>query len=193
LLTPTPAPAIAPEHELRRAFEATFEAEFDYVWVSLRRLGIPERDVEDVTHDTFMTVYKHFRSYDPARPIRPWLFAFACRVASDYRRLGRNAREQLTADGDAPEDLSQMAHNIESDVARREEAKLVEQAIAYIHEERRPVFILAELEEQPVPVIAEALGIPLNTAYSRLRLAREDFRNAARRLQASHEKRGVAS
>ena len=34
-----------------------------------------------------------------------------------------------------------------------------------------------------MPVIAEALAIPLNTAYSRLRLARRDFADAVTRLQ----------
>jgi RNA polymerase sigma-70 factor (ECF subfamily) len=49
---------------------------------------------------------------------------------------------------------------------------------------RRAVFILSELEEQPMAAIAAALQIPVNTAYSRLRLARDDFEKAARRLLA---------
>jgi RNA polymerase sigma-70 factor (ECF subfamily) len=43
---------------------------------------------------------------------------------------------------------------------------------------KRDVFVLAELEEMTVPEIAEAMGIPLNTAYSRLRAARQEFNEA---------------
>ena len=85
-------------------FDAIFEAEFAYLWTSLRRLGVPTRDVEDVTHDVFLAVHKHLHEYDPARSIRPWLFAFAFRFASDYRRRGRNRFEDLG--GRAPDAIS---------------------------------------------------------------------------------------
>jgi RNA polymerase sigma-70 factor (ECF subfamily) len=48
--------------------------------------------------------------------------------------------------------------------------------------DRRVVFVACELEEQEVATVAAALGIPRNTAASRLRLAREDFTKAVRRL-----------
>ena len=66
-------------------FTGLFAAEFDYVWASLRRLGVNERDVEDIAHDVFLHVYRKLGSYDPKRPVRPWLFGFAYRAASDYR------------------------------------------------------------------------------------------------------------
>ena len=47
-----------------------------------------------------------------------------------------------------------------------------------------PAAKLAEIEERSVPEIAEALAIPLNTAYSRLRVAREEFKQAATRLRS---------
>jgi RNA polymerase sigma-70 factor, ECF subfamily len=165
---------------LRTRFEAVFETEFSYVWSSLRRLGIPERDLEDVTHDTFMIVYKHFGSYDVSRPIKPWLFAFTCRVAADYRKLGRNAREAVT--GEVP-DAAGSGPLPDATLASKQAAALVQEAIQKIAEDRRPVFILAELDEVPMPEIAATLEIPLNTAYSRLRLAREEFRAAVTRLQ----------
>ena len=43
--------------------------------------------------------------------------------------------------------------------------------------------VMAELDGATAPEIAEALGIPLNTAYSRLRVARQRFADAARRLR----------
>src|SRR5436305_8624868 len=74
---------------------AIYEAEVSFVWRSLRRLGVAEADLEDVTHDLFIAVQRRLPELDPARPVRPWLFGFAYRIASDYRRSGRVRRELL--------------------------------------------------------------------------------------------------
>jgi RNA polymerase sigma-70 factor (ECF subfamily) len=57
-----------------------------------------------------------------------------------------------------------------------------------LDEKKREVLVLSELEELTAPEIAEALGINLNTVYSRLRLAREEFDRVAARYRA-REKR----
>src|SRR5262245_45054218 len=85
----------------RERFRAVFEAELDYVFATLRRLGVPPRDLEDVAHEVFLRVHQRWNEYDPSRPLRPWLFAFALRLASDYRRLARHRRE-LFAEPDEP-------------------------------------------------------------------------------------------
>ena len=71
-------------------FTQLFDAHYDFVYHSLRRLGVQTRDLEDITHDTFVKMHANLERYDAARPVRPWLFAFAFRVASDYRRLARH-------------------------------------------------------------------------------------------------------
>jgi RNA polymerase sigma-70 factor, ECF subfamily len=68
---------------------------------------------------------------------------------------------------------------------QKQNTERVHAAIQKIPEERRAVFILAELDEVAMPEIATALGIPVNTAYSKLRLAREDFRAAITRSLAT--------
>lgn len=148
-----------------------------YVLVSLRRLGVREADVEDVAHEAFIAVYKHFSTYDPARPLRPWLFAFAARCASDYRkRVGR--RHEELGDPDAPERepaSPRVGGDAERRLVLRETLDDVLRILWELDEDKRELIILHDIDEVPVPVIAEALGIPLNTAYSRLRLAREAF------------------
>jgi RNA polymerase sigma-70 factor (ECF subfamily) len=160
-------------------FRALFRAEFRYVWTSLRRLGVPPRDLEDVAHEVFLEVHRHLPRYDPRRPARPWLFAFAVRFASDYRKQARVRREGLgevvdTADPSAPPDAG---------LERREAREIVAEALGAVEIGRRAVFILFELDEVPMPEIAESLGLPVNTAYSRLRLARDEFAAAVRRIQ----------
>src|SRR5579862_3687219 len=108
--------------EPKAGFRAVFEREFDYVWASLRRLGVHDRDLEDVAQDVFVQVHKRLPNYDPSRPIRPWLFAFAVRCASDWRRLARHRVEVLGAEGEtaATGDADALAL-----VERREDADLV--------------------------------------------------------------------
>ncbi len=156
-----------------------FRAEFRYVWTSLRRLGVPPRDIEDVAHEVFLEVHRQLSRYDPARPARPWLFAFALRFAADYRKQARVRREGF---GDLP-DVADPGPGAEAQVQQRERCEIVAEALAAVELERRAVFILFELDEVPMAEIAASLGLPVNTAYSRLRLARDEFAAAARRIQ----------
>lgn len=167
------------EESRRARFDQLFEAEFAYMWRSLARLGVPPRDLEDVTHDAFMEVYRRLDSYDPSRPMRPWLFAFAFRIASDYRRLARHRVEVMGADVER-EDGTPSADEL---LQAKETRALVERAVMKIAEDRRAVFILHDLDEVPIPEVARVLDLPVNTTYSRLRLAREEFREAIRRLR----------
>jgi RNA polymerase sigma-70 factor (ECF subfamily) len=165
-------------------FESIFEAEFDYVWNSLYRLGVYERDLEDVTHDVFIDVHRRFAGYDPTRHIRPWLFAFAFRAASDYRRRARYRREVM-AETD-PSDVTPLA---DEQLARQEDLRLVRAALEKMALERRALFIAHDIDGRAMPEIAESFSIPLNTAYSRLRLARADFAQAIARLRTQPRKR----
>src|SRR5262245_23150323 len=73
--------------------------DLSYVWFSLRRLGVPERDLEDVTQDVVVVFYQRAGDFDPSRPLRPWLFGIAARVAANHVRLARHTREHLAGDG----------------------------------------------------------------------------------------------
>lgn len=166
--------------ELSR-FRSLYQAEFAYVWNSLRRLGVRERDLEDLSHDLFMAVHRSLNDYDSSRPIRPWLFGFAFRIASDYRRLARNHREVI---GDSDRQLIDSSPRPDQQLATLEKRQLVQEALEKLDLDQRAVFVMHDLDETSIPDIAHALKIPLNTAYSRLRLAREQFTSTVRRLQA---------
>ncbi len=164
------------------SFRAIFDAHYDYVWLSLRRLGVSDRDREDITNEVFFRVHGRLDAYDPERPIRPWLFAFAVRAASDYRKLARHRRE-----ASVPEGTPISVHpgpGPDEHAIRREEQQLVALALDALDMDRRSVFVMHELDQVAVPTIASALGIPLGTAYTRLRSARQDFAIAVRRLSA---------
>lgn len=160
-------------------FRQLFLRELSYVWGSLRRLGVSARDAEDVAHDVFVQVHRKLDGYDRARPVRPWLFGFAFRAASDYRRLARHRVEVLDSDVEAVGD----ALHGEALVAAREERALVLGALESVPIERRAVLVAFELDDMPMKEIAESLAIPLHTAYSRLRVAREELAAAVRRAK----------
>jgi RNA polymerase sigma-70 factor (ECF subfamily) len=167
------------EDERTRLFRALFDAEYDYVYHSLRRLGVQARDLEDLAHDVFVAVYENLARYDRSRPVRPWLFAFAFRKASDYRRLARHK----TALGVPDDTRAEGAPTAEDDAARREGVAIVERILETIPLDQRAVFIQYEIDEVSMQDIAESMGIPVNTAYSRLRLARATFAEGAKTFQ----------
>ncbi len=168
-------------NEARPTFRSLFDGELTFVWNTLRRFGVAERDLEDVAHEVFVVVDRQLVNYDPSRPLRPWLFAIAFRCASDYRRLARHRHETLV---DKDVDGVDPTPRVDDLLAASEERNLARRALLGVPEERRAVIILHDIEEVSMHEVAEALGIPLKTGYSRLRMGREELIAAARRLQA---------
>ncbi|MFO0602468.1 MAG: sigma-70 family RNA polymerase sigma factor [Polyangiales bacterium] len=175
-LAPLAAPA---ERPAPLDLAAVYAREFDWVWATLRRLGVAARNLPDVTHDVFVVVHRRAHTYDPARPLRPWLFGVAYRVARDHLALARNRREAVV---EAPE-LADPAPAQDQALDRAQSRALVLAALQEVELDRRVVFILHDLEEQPMPEIAAALDVPVKTLYSRLAAARAEFTAAVRRLR----------
>jgi len=161
------------------SFEQLYQSEFSYVWHALRRLGVRSADLEDCVHQVFLTAWRRLGAYDPARPLRPWLFGIAFRTAADFRALARHGHEVL---GDVPDVHDERPH-AEQQLAAGQAQLLVARALDRVEVNRRAVFVMKEMLGHTVPDIAEALGIPVATAYSQLRLAREDFVASLRALQ----------
>lgn len=181
--TPRPIPVDVPRTP---TFAEVFDAEFGYVWKTLRRLGVSEADAQDQTQEVFVVVHELLGDYDPARPLRPWLFGIAYRIACRYRALARHRRELPT---DATPEALDPAPMPDEAIAEEQARERLLRALAGVELGRRAVFVMSVLDERPMPEVAEALGIPLNTAYSRLRLAREDLEAALKRLRAREDRR----
>jgi RNA polymerase sigma-70 factor (ECF subfamily) len=160
-------------------FRTLFDEHFSYVWNSLRHFGVRSDDLEDLAHEVFLRVHERIGEYDPARPLRPWLFAFAYRVAAAHRRLARHRVEVIGAEVDPPDSGARA----DEALVDREDGELALKALDAIEIDRRAVFVLHELDGVAIPEVAGALGILTSTAYSRLRLARQEFNVAAKRLR----------
>ena len=161
------------------AFRAIFESEYGYIRNSVVRLGIRSADVADVVHDVFLVVHEKLPEFDATRPLRPWLFGITFRVAIGVkRRLAYRMERVVSGEGDE-QVFSARASSWPSpeQVASTEECRtLLARAMEALDDPKRAVFVLHDLDGVAIPEVAEALEIPLNTAYSRLRLAREALR-----------------
>jgi RNA polymerase sigma-70 factor (ECF subfamily) len=173
------APALREQPRVR-SFRALYEAHVDFVWRNLRRLGVGETDAEDRTQEVFVVAHRRFDEFvDRGHGPRAWLFQIVLRVASDARRHRRRHPEDPDG-GDALGRAAIDAPQAEF-ILRREALSQLDAALATIDVGRRAVLVLHEIEEMTAPEIAEVLGIPLNTVYSRLRVARAELETALTR------------
>jgi len=165
---------VAAPSPLLPAFRELFAAEFDYVCRSLRRLGVLDADVHDVAQELFVTVHAQLATFDTARPIRPWLMGFAARYAANYRRLGWHKGSALSEDQALPS--PRLAEKM---TART----LVLRGLDALDDDKRVALVMHDLEGISAPEIAAELAVPLNTIYSRVRLARAAFRRSVLELE----------
>ena len=149
------------------------------MWYLLRRLGVPERDLKDKVHDVFVILHRRWEDRDPARPVRPWLQGMAYKVASEYRRKACNSREIMGRD----QQPADHGPGPERAYLQREAREMVHRALHQLEPHQRAVFVFHDIEGRSAPQIARITEAPLNTVYSRLRLARKYFVKAVERLQ----------
>lgn len=177
---PPTEPGAAPEPGLASLdFAALYREHFVHVWHALRRVGVPASELEDAAHDVFVVVHRRLGDFEHGRPMRPWLSGIAVRVASDRRRKAYRRRE--TSAGEAEWPATEASSSPERDLQRSRDRRTVADALEELPAEQRAVFVMHELDGFSMPEIAEALQTPLNTCYSRLRLARRRFTDAVRR------------
>jgi RNA polymerase sigma-70 factor (ECF subfamily) len=161
-----------------------FDREFGYVWKTLRRFGVREADLPDQTQEVFLKLHELRAEYDPARPLRPYLCAIAFRVAVGHRRRAHQRREVLGEAGPPAVDATlDPAEQLERSEAR---SRLME-ALEHVNDDRRVVLVMHDIDGTGMPEIVAALGIPLNTGYSRLRLARQELSEAVHALREGRE------
>lgn len=151
------------------------------VFRALRALGVTDASLDDAVQDVFLVVHRRLGDFEGRSLITTWLYGIARRVAADYRRkrpLGTGPQDVLSYvpdGGPAPD----------QHLARREAARAVLAILDEMEPEKREVFALMEVEQLSAPAVAELLGVPLNTVYSRLRLARARFEQALARRAAT--------
>lgn len=155
-------------------FAEIFREHARYLWRALLGLGVRPGDVDDACQEVFLIVHRRLPDFD-GRALRSWLYAICLRVASEYRRSAR-VRREVSVD-QLPE--SHAPGGQDNAVHAGELGERLLRSLERLDEEKREAFVLFEIQELPLREVAEALGCPLQTAYSRLQAARarvrEDF------------------
>jgi RNA polymerase sigma-70 factor (ECF subfamily) len=164
-----------------------FREHAPFVWRGLRRLGVPESDVEDVCQEVFVVVHRKLGEFEGRSSLRTWIYGICARTASDYRRSGRVRREVVT---DAPPEPSHEGGQHDA-VALRQARATLDRILDELDDDKRSVFVLYEIEELTMAEVAEALGCPLQTAYSRLHAARKVVEAGVARAQTSTGRSGA--
>ena len=155
--------------ESTSSFAAVFREHAPYVWRVMRRLGVREADAEDLCQEVFVVVHRRLAEFEGRSSLRTWIYGIAIRVASDHRRRAHVRREQPTEE--VPEERRSAPQIAELE---REQARaMLDAALRELDEDKRAVFVLYEIEGLEMKDVAEAVGCPLQTAYSRLHAARK--------------------
>lgn len=152
-------------------FAVIFQEHARFLWRALAGLGVRPADVDDALQEVFLVVHRRLREFD-GRALRSWLYAICLRVASDYRK---SARVRLEVAVSEVPDSALVAAQDQQLEATRLFGRLL-QALDELDDDQRGAFVLYEIEELTLRETAEALSCPLQTAYSRLRAAREHVR-----------------
>jgi RNA polymerase sigma-70 factor (ECF subfamily) len=168
------------------AFAQVYEEHFEFVWASARRLGVSDAALDDVVQEVFVIVHRKLGEFAGRSSVRTWLFAIVRNVARDARRsVRRKSPHQAPGAHEDPEVLAAAEGERPDRIAERSaENRVLHELLDALDDDKREVFVLAELEGFSAPEIAEAVGANVNTVYSRLRLARQEFAEAAARFRA---------
>jgi RNA polymerase sigma-70 factor (ECF subfamily) len=165
-------------------FTDVFRQHFDFVWRTLRSLGVPEAAVDDAVQEVFICVHRRLPEFERRSALKTWIYSIAYHTAQNQRRSARR-RETASLDDALGAEMVSGEPGPGEHVAGAQAGRFVLEFLDRLPRERRDVFVLCVLEELAAPDVAEILQVKVNTVYSRLRLARAEFRAALERFKKS--------
>jgi RNA polymerase sigma-70 factor (ECF subfamily) len=167
-------------------FEAIYREHAGFVRRCVRRLGVSNHAIDDVTQEIFLVIARRHRDFEARSSIRTWIFSIVVSTVRNHRRSLRRNDARLVGMGQAPEKASDDPSAPEPYrlTLRAENVRMVHSIIDELDDDKRVVFMLFELNQHDARRIGETLGVSVNTVYSRLRAARQQFEAAVARRYA---------
>ena len=147
-------------------FEAIYSEYFAFVWRTARRLGVAPSYLDDICQEVFVAVHRRLGEFEGRSSVKTWIFGILWKVVLMHRRtLARKSpahrSQPLSEEGG---DMADQGPNPQELVADAEAARLAHRILDELDDDKRTVFVLAELEDMPATEIAEAVGANVNTA-----------------------------
>jgi RNA polymerase sigma-70 factor (ECF subfamily) len=182
------SPTVAAGAALEARIKALFADHFDFVWRSARRLGADAGAADDLAQEAFLVAARRLPDIEPGKE-KAFLFGTVLRLIADARRKAARRREVPADETLAGAPASDAGPDARLDQARAR--AMLDQVIAGLPDDTRPVFVLYELEQMTMAEIAACLDLAPGTVASRLRRAREAFTAAVARTQARAASKAV--
>jgi RNA polymerase sigma-70 factor, ECF subfamily len=166
-------------------FERVYEDNFTYIWRAARRLGIDPADTDDVVQEVFVVAHRRLAEFEGRAQVKTWLFKILVRVVRHYFRTQsrKPGHRRDASTGDVDRLAVHSVHGPVEAAERAEAVRILDSLLSRLDEDKREVFVLAEIEQLSSVEIADVLGANINTVYSRLRAARQEFERALMRFQ----------
>jgi RNA polymerase sigma-70 factor (ECF subfamily) len=175
----------SPSGQAGLAFDVVYDENLRYVWRAARRLGIEASDTDDVVQEVFFVAHRRLPDFEGRASIKTWLFKILMFVIRHHRRARKRRLDHSAAD--SGRDLERLADHHgrgPAEAAERADAvRILDGLLRQLDSEKREVFVLAEIEQLSSVEIADVLDVNVNTVYSRLRVARQEFERALTRFQ----------
>lgn len=153
------------------AFPALMGAYRRPVYSYLLRCGVRAADRDDLFQAIFLKIHAGARSYDPGRPLAPWIFTIVVNVVRNHFR-DRAADPSHSPSDDVSQELADPQPGPEQIARAREAVARLETALKTLPLAQREVLVMVTILERPQKEVAEALSLPLNTVKTQLRRAR---------------------
>jgi RNA polymerase sigma-70 factor (ECF subfamily) len=139
---------------------------------------VADADAEDVCQEVFVTAHRKLPEFEGRSSLRTWLYGICLRHASDYRRKAYVRKERPYEE---PSDFAESSSSSDAH-ASADSRRLLRALLAELDEDKREVVVLYELEGFTMKEVAEIVGCPLQTAYSRLHAGRARLTEAAAKV-----------
>lgn len=168
--------------EDRADFLELYEQYFPLVWRWAARLGVPRHSLDDVVQEVFLTLYGRLGDFEGRSSLKSWVFGVTFGVVRNFRR--RRSSGPAGDDGVEVDAIAAEGKHPEATATQNEAISLLQSILDGLDDEKREVFVMAELEGLNATEIGHILGVSSNTVASRLRHAREEVRAAWERAKA---------
>ncbi len=162
-------------------FPALYAEYASHVLRVARHFGVPSNHLQDITQDVWISACRQMDGVDLSRPLGPWLAAIVWNHVRHLRRShARSLRRQR-----AIEVTVEATQGFQAQPGSQREALwTLERILAVLPVEQRQILLLCDGEGRSALEVSDALGVQLNTVYSRLRLARRRCQALAATLSA---------
>ena len=152
-------------------FEVILTRYRDRVYRICYRMAGNSEDAEDWAQECFVRAYRELRRYNPVMPFRPWLFRVVCNACINLSKTRSRRRDRLDLGIDHLSIPASDASDPVRSTFAAEDTRAIRIALETLPLKMRQAVVLRLLEGLSFRELGEILGVPTQTAATRVRRA----------------------